>query len=403
VKEMLFTVLLVIILLAILAWIGYFSITIINYYRIPRLSKTSYEPLKNSPVVSVIIPTRNEAFRIEPCIKSLKSQIYPNLEILIIDDSTDNTVDVIRKIVGNDARFRIIKQDKLPEGWVGKPHALQQGSTLAKGEWLVFIDADTSHEPELISQVVSYAVDKKVDFVSLVPKHICKTFWEKVIQPIPLSIIPVLSPMAKVNKQDSKAAVAFGPFIMIKRDVFEKIGGYETIKSRIADDAEIAKLVKTAGFKMNLVNAQSLMDVRMYESFHDIWEGWGKNIFLGIVQKRKMKKKGVQILFLIFGSTGVFGVMIFPFIMFLISAFAFMVTENFQWERILIFSTFLWVISIFLQFGIQKRYKIGDAKYSILAFVGGLVTIGIFLSSARQTISESGVKWKGRTYSSKGS
>ena len=154
---------------------------------------------KTVPFVSVIIPSRNEAYRIGKCIKSLKLQTYPRLEILIVDDSTDDTVQVIKSIVRNDGRFKVIKEDKLPDGWIGKPHALQQGSTQAKGEWLLFIDADTYHDPELIERAVEYAIKKKLDMLSLVPHHICESFWEKVIQPIPLGIffpyeVPSLTP-----------------------------------------------------------------------------------------------------------------------------------------------------------------------------------------------------------------
>jgi len=225
------------------AWIFYFIITMGNYRKIPNLSSTSEKILdKSTPLVSAIIPTRNEAYRVEKCIRSLKAQTYPNLEIIIVDDSSDNTVNIINSIIGNDRRFKIIKQKKLPSGWIGKPFALQQGSTLVKGAWLVFIDADTSHNPELIKKTVEYAIKNDIDMLSLVPRHLCQSFWEKVIQPIPLGLIPAISPLAKVNKQDRKVAIAFGPFILIKHSVFDSVGGYRSIKGQIADDAEMAKV-----------------------------------------------------------------------------------------------------------------------------------------------------------------
>ncbi len=385
-----------------LLWIFYFIITIGNYRKMPYLSKKSKSIANmSSPFVSVIIPTRNEAYRVEKCIKSLKEQTYPNLEIIIVDDSTDNTVDIIKKIIGNDQRFTIIKQDKLPSGWVGKPFALQQGGSQSRGEWLIFIDADTSHDPELITKTVEYAIKNNIDMLSLVPRHICKTFWEKVIQPIPLSLIPAISPLAKVNKKESKIAIAFGPFILLKNSVFTSVGGYQKIKGQIADDAEMAKLVKDSGFKLGLVNAQDLMSIQMYEKFSEIWEGWSKNIFLGLVQKRGINSKTMRILVAFIGALGIFALMVFPFIATVISVLLTLFVSNNQFQQFLIFSLFLWLLAISVQFCIQRYYRIGDPKYAILSFLGGIITIGIFLNSAIKSLSGSGVSWKGRVYSTK--
>ncbi|MDH7507174.1 MAG: glycosyltransferase family 2 protein [Candidatus Thermoplasmatota archaeon] len=385
-----------------MGWILYFIMTIGNFKRLPFLSKIfSKNIMQSYPLVSIVVPTRNEEYRVEKCIISLKKQTYPNLEIIIVDDSTDNTIDIIKNIIGNDQRFSIIKQKKLPEGWIGKPFALQQGSTYAKGKWLVFIDADTYFEPELIMSTLDYAVKNNIDLLSLIPRHVCQSFWEKVIQPIPLGLIPAISPLAKVNKEDSKTAIAFGPFILIKHSVFDSVGGYQTIKGQIADDAEIAKLVKKAGFRLQLVNAQNMMNIRMYEKFSEIWEGWSKNIFLGLVQKRDINTKFKQLLVTLAGSIGIFGLMVFPFVATFISVLLVIFVSFLQFQHFLIFSIALLIISISVQYCIQKYYRIGDPKYALLSFLGGILTIGIFLNSAIKSLSGAGVSWKGRIYSSK--
>jgi len=391
-------------IICLLGWIGYFIITMGNYRKMPYVSKKTEQPIDNPPpLVSVIVPTRNEAYRVEKCIKSLKTQTYPNLEIIIVDDSSDNTVEIINNIIGNDKRFIIIKQEKLPSGWIGKPFALQQGSSQAKGDFLIFIDADTSHDPELVTKTVGYAIKNNIDLLSLVPRHLCQSFWEKVIQPIPLGLIPAISPLAKVNKKESKVAIAFGPFILIKHSVFNRVGGYETIKGQIADDAEIAKLVKNTGFKLGLINAQDLMNIRMYERFSEIWEGWSKNIFLGLVQKRDIHSKAKRLMVALAGAIGIFALMVFPFIITLITLILSFFVSFSQWQSYLISSIFLWIVSVSIQFCIQKYYRIGDPKYAILNFLGGIITIGIFLNSALKSFSGKGVTWKGRIYSTKGS
>lgn len=373
-----------------------------NYRLIPHLSQASIkDSFKTLPFVSVIVPTRNEAYRIEDCIKSLKAQTYPNLEILIVDDSTDNTVKVIKSIVGDDKRFRIIKEEKLSGGWVGKPHAMQQGSKEAKGEWLLFIDADTAHDPEIITRSVEHAIKNKLDMLSILSHLVCKSFWEKIIQPVLTGLIIFISPLGKTNDPKSKFAFALGPFILIKLSVFNKVGGYETIKNRIADDVEMAKLVKESDFKIGLAHAQSMMKLRMYERFSEIWEGWSKNIFLGLVQKRGISSKASQILVVLIGLFVVFDMVVLPFFALVLSGIIYLLMHSLPWLYMLLFSFSIWLLATLIQFYVHKRFGIGVPKFAPLYFLGGIITMGIFLNSAIKTISGSGVTWKGRTYSDK--
>jgi len=368
----------------------------------PHLSKNPPKiPLKNPPLISIIIPSRNEEHRIGKCIQTLKSQTYQKLEFIVVDDSTDNTVEIIKNIVKDDKRFKLIKQEKLPKGWIGKPFALQQGSKIAKGEFLLFIDADTYYDPVLIERAVDYVLQNKLDMLSLAPRHICKSFWEKVIQPIPLGALPAASPLAKVNDPKSKVALAGGPFLMIKHSVFKKIGGYQTIKGCIADDTTLAKVVKTSGFRLGLINAQSMMSLRMYEKFSEIWEGWSKNSFLGLVQKREINSKLLQIAILLGILFIMFYVLVFPFSVMIISIYMTLVLRSLLWQNLLLLALLTWIISVLAVVYVQRCFHIGKARYAPLTiFLGGIIMMGIFLNSASKTLSGKGVTWKGRTYSS---
>ena len=389
-------------IISFLFWILYGLRTIINYRMIPKLSKVTLgDSSKSVPLVSLIVPTRNEAYRITNCIKSLKAQTYPNLEIIIVDDSTDNTVKVIKNIIGDDKRFKIIKEEKLSKGWVGKPHAMQQGSNIAKGDWLLFIDADTAHNPDIINRAIEHAIKNKLDLLSLLSNLVCKSFWEKIIQPIPTGLLIFISPLGKVNDPKSKIAFALGPFMLIKRSAFNKVGGYETIRGKIADDTEMAKLLKESGFKIGLAHAQDLMRLRMYECFSEIWEGWSKNIFLGLVQKRRISSKALQVLVVLIGLFVVFNMIVLPFLAMLISGIIFLITDSTSWYFVLLSSFVLWLISTLIQLVVHSCYYIGKARYSPIYFIGGIVTMGMFLNSAIKTLSGTGVTWKGRTYSDK--
>lgn len=388
-------------LLSLSLWTAYFIVIARDYHKTPHLSKNpSKKTLRNPPLISIIIPSRNEEHRISRCIQTLKTQTYSNLEVLIVDDSTDHTVEVIKNIVGEDKRFKIIKQKKLPDGWVGKPFALQQGSENAKGDWLLFVDADTWYDPVLIEKTMEYALENNLDMLSLAPRHICKTFWEKVIQPIPLGAIPALSPLTKVNDPKSKVVLAGGPFILIKRYVFNKIGGYQTIRSCIADDVELAKLVKTSGFRLGLVNAQSMMNLRMYERFREIWEGWSKVSFLGLVQKRGVESKTFQTLLFLLLLFTMFDLLVLPFFAILISISMTLVTGLTFWKYLLLFAFLTWLLSTLALAYAQRVYRIGEPLYAPLTLLlGGFVMLGVVADSTFKTLSGRGVTWKGRRYS----
>jgi len=388
--------------ISLITWIMYFVVIFLGYRKMPHLSKNPPKiPLKNPPLISIIIPSRNEEHRIGKCIQTLKSQTYQKLEFIVVDDSTDNTVEIIKNIVKDDKRFKLIKQEKLPKGWIGKPFALQQGSKIAKGEFLLFIDADTYYDPVLIERAVDYVLQNKLDMLSLAPRHICKSFWEKVIQPIPLGALPAASPLAKVNDPKSKVALAGGPFLMIKHSVFKKIGGYQTIKGCIADDTTLAKVVKTSGFRLGLINAQSMMSLRMYEKFSEIWEGWSKNSFLGLVQKREINSKLLQIAILLGILFIMFYVLVFPFSVMIISIYMTLVLRSLLWQNLLLLALLTWIISVLAVVYVQRCFHIGKARYAPLTiFLGGIIMMGIFLNSASKTLSGKGVTWKGRTYSS---
>ena len=234
--------------------------------------------------------------------------------------------------------------------------------------------------------------------LSILSHLVCKTIWEKIIQPIPTGLLIFITPLGKVNDPNSKQSFALGPFILIKHTVFDKIGGYDKIKKRIADDVELAKLLKTSGFRIGLARAYNMMNLRMYESFKDIWQGWSKNIFMGLVQKREIQKKTSQVFVLLIGLFVVFIMIVFPFLSILLSLLlnSFISTPIFS--LITLFSILIWVGSLIIQISVHKKYSIGNPFYSPLFFIGGIVTMLIFINSAIKTLSGSGVKWKDRTY-----
>jgi len=239
------------------------------------------EPL---PLISVLIPARNEERNIKNCIASLLRQNYPNLEIIVLDDnSADQTYKIAKDLSLLSRKLKIIKGKKLPPGWNGKNWACHQLSQKAKGEWLLFTDADTTHQPNSISTAFAAAKKNNSVFVTLIPGFINKTWSEKLVLPIIHFAFLVLVPFKLINySKDCRLAFAIGPFMMIKKDFYSGFGGYESIKKEIVDDFALAKTVKKNKGKITILDGTRFMKVRFYVNFRELWYGLSKNTYTAI-------------------------------------------------------------------------------------------------------------------------
>jgi len=244
-------------------------------------------PSKSSPLVSVIVPARNEERNIRRCVTSLLEQDYGNYEVIIVDDdSTDGTehvLDEIAQIHPQQNRLYILRLRELPEGWTGKPHALHAGVQEARGDWLLFTDADTCHEPYALRSTVTQATANQLDLLSLVTRQELPGFWNKVLMPMAYLGISMQYPINKVNDPSSSIAIANGQFILLRRSVYERLGGYARpdLRETLIDDRDLAHVVKQSGYRMRFVDGRALVHVRMYQGLKETWRGWRKNVYLG--------------------------------------------------------------------------------------------------------------------------
>ncbi len=253
--------------------------------RLPEARRTSTPRVH--PRVSIIVPVRNEERNITRCLNSLLAQDYPSYEILVVDDgSTDGTNAILEKIAQThpqSERFRVLHLHELPDGWAGKPHALHEGSLHTSGDFMLFTDADTYHAPETLRLVVSRAEERNLDLLSLGTTQELPSFWERVTMPMAFLGISIQYPLSKINDPRSPLALANGQYLLIRRSVYEGLDGYNRPEMRhtLVDDLDLARLVKGAGFTLEIADGRHLVSVRMYQSLHEVWEGWGKNIYLG--------------------------------------------------------------------------------------------------------------------------
>jgi len=225
-------------------------------------------------MLSIVVPARDEEANIERCVRSLLGQTLRNVEVIAVDDrSSDATLAILRRLSAEDPRLRVVAGKPLPEGWVGKPWALEQGVAAASGAWLLFTDADSYHEPDAESSTLQFALERNVDAVSLATRQELGSFWERAVLPSILSVIVV----GFANRP-----LANGQYILVSRAAYEGLGGHCAVRGEIAEDVAFAKLMHDDGrFRLRLANGTHLVKVRMYRSLPEIWEGFTKNVFIG--------------------------------------------------------------------------------------------------------------------------
>ncbi|MGH2522212.1 MAG: glycosyltransferase, partial [Anaerolineales bacterium] len=254
----------------------------------PGLPVPSAPPDPGGPLISVVVPARNEARNIRRCVAALLAQTHPRLEVLVVDDrSTDATPRILAELAAQDgeARLRMIPGAPLPEGWAGKPHALMQGADMARGEWLCFVDADTFAGPDLLASTYAAACAHSADLLSVLTLQELRTFWEKAVMPIVFTGIALSFSPERVNDPRRPEAIANGQFILIRRAAYEAVGGHRALRGSLVEDKDLAERVKRAGYRLILADGRALARTRMYTSFKEIWEGWTKNIYFGLRDK----------------------------------------------------------------------------------------------------------------------
>ncbi len=239
------------------------------------------------PLVSIIVPARDEERNIRRCVTSLLEQDYERFEVIVVDDgSTDQTGAILDEIAATHprgSRLWTLRLRDLPVGWAGKPHAIHMGTQEANGTWLLFTDADTWHAPNALRSALTQALEEQADLFTLGSTQELPDFWNKTLMPVAFMGISMLYPPRLVNDPESPVAVANGQYILIRRKVYEMIGGYarRDLRYTLLDDRDLARVVKENGFKLRFVDGRGLLHVQMYHGLDEIWRGWRKNAYLG--------------------------------------------------------------------------------------------------------------------------
>ena len=367
-----------------------FSITmlILNYRLIPKLAPGVYKsPVDSAPLVTVIVPARNEEANIERCVLSLLSQDYPNFELIVVNDrSSDSTGEILERLAKRDERLRVIHGVEPPAGWMGKNHAIYQGVARAKGDYLLFVDADLQLERECLTQAVGFAMERGSDLLTLLPKLINRTFWERVVQPSIGQLVLTWFPAGLINDpRRKKVASANGPFMMFNRKAYEQIGGHEAVKGDIVEDLALARMIKQSDHRLSYVLGIDLARLRMYTSLKEIWNGWSKNFYVGV---------GGNAVGAIIAMIGMFALFLLPW---LLGPAALIIwasgAQSAGWTAA---GALAVLLSAVLWRRIQDALYRGEAHTAWLQALGFSVVLGILANSTFLALTGRKVGWKGR-------
>jgi len=348
-----------------------------------------------APLISICIPARNEENNIRNSVESALGQDYPNIEVIVLDDrSTDSTLTQLAEIAARDSRLVPINGTDLPAGWAGKPFALFQASAAARGEWLCFVDADTFLAPQAISSCYAKALETEADMFTTMNEQILGSFWEKVIMPLVMTALSVGFSPRKVNDPTTRDAIANGQFIMIRRTVYDAIGGHEKVKDQIVEDKAISEQVKWNGHHLVVADGSQVIRTRMYTNLPSMWEGWTKNIYLGLRDHPSMLMLGA------FGATLALIAALFLPIWPLLGINWYLNGGKWLAVAVTIEALIIWASVIYARARVARGMRI-SAWYALTTPLGAGIFAAMMLTSAWKVISGQGVTWRGRTYHSK--
>ncbi len=357
--------------------------------RLPRRLHPPTRAAEPAPLVSVVIPARNEERSIGTCLESVCASDYPDFEVIVVDDRSDDaTANVARSVPrGRARRVLVVEGDELPEGWFGKPWACAQGVRGTQGGLLLFTDADTVHSPELLGMAVAGLEEDRADALSVMGRQLMETFWERVIQPQIFLLMVLRFPDLRRHCEPDrwKGAIANGQFILIRRTTYDDVGGHEAVKNEVVEDLRLAQILCQAGKRLSIREAEAHFATRMYRSLGELIAGWSKNMATGA--RQSLPPAVGALLMPVALLTGVTLWIVPPAVGVLALAAVVPVAWG-VWAA--------WITGISAVFwGLGNRRVGAPSWYGLLYPLGAAMGLYIFL---RSWLRGSRIEWKGREY-----
>ena len=372
-----------------LPWIVPPLVVLVRGRRSRSLGDVSAEPPRDAPLVSVVIPARNERRNIERCVRSVLATRYPALEVIVVDDhSTDGTGDIARAIARDDDRVRVVNAPELPPDWFGKQWACATGARAARGTLLLFTDADTRHAADLLPRAVNAARERGADLFTVAGDQEMHSFWERVIQPQVFALISIrYGGTEQVSSAKRPAdAIANGQFILVRRDTYDAMRGHDVVRDCVAEDLALAQEWVRAGRRVVMMLALDQLSTHMYASLRELVGGWRKNIFAGGRHATLGGRVGRAAYPVFLLGAPLFGLA--PVIVLLLSAVGALSSAWLTWSTVVVAATVAFWLAIY-------RFMRAPVLY---AFAYPLGLAMLFYIAAGAVARGNRVEWKSRRY-----
>src|SRR2546425_2239138 len=338
------------------------------------------DPVSSQPVVSVIVPARNEEACLGACLESLEAQPGVRFEIIVVDDgSTDRS----RQIAQSFAGVHVIDAAPLPPGWSGKNNAMWTGASQARGEWLLFTDADTVHRSGSLARALAEAQQHDAALLSYSPEQEVHGFWEKAVMPVIFAELAATYRPSQVSDPASPAAAANGQYLLISREGYDAVGGHAAVATSLLEDVALARAMKASGRKIFFRFGGDAIRTRMYRSFAQLREGWTKNLALLFPSPVRLALLRLTEFVLIVGSAAV-------------------AVAWFQGGRRQVAGALGLLAILLFRFFVRRIRNAHFSWDANLLALFGLPLFSYLLMRSRLSYKRGRVSWKGRTYTGSG-
>ena len=257
-------------------------VTFLRHYKLTDKCK-NLPALTRYPKLSIIVTARDEAEKIAQCLTSLVNLSYPDLEIIAVNDrSRDATGQIMDKLAAENPRIRVLHIETLPEGWLGKVHAMHTAGQIATGEFLLFTDGDVIYETHALEQAMRYVTAQQLSHLCLIPHFLSGTLWENaLVNFFGMTFIMSLRPQA-INSNNSKFYAGVGAFNLVSKNAYQQLGGHQSLRLEIIDDMRLGRLIKQHGFASHLLLADNLLSLKWHSTVKGVIKGIEKNAFAAL-------------------------------------------------------------------------------------------------------------------------
>lgn len=361
-----------------LAWLSVTLWLLINSSKIEYLSALPVRDDFNYPSVAIIIAVRNEEYGLRAALTSVCNLDYPAYTIIVVNDrSTDNTAAILSEVQVAYRNVHVITIDKLPEGWLGKNHALYKGYKAAKADYLLFTDADVVYDKSVLKKALGYAIEHKLDHLTILPGIISKSgILSSVLMTFVIMLTSVQRPWA-VRKQTSKASMGVGAFNLVKTIAYERAGTHEAIKMRPDDDLKLGAFLKASGGKADVLYGTGMLLVEWYSSVKEFINGLMKNVFSGF---------DYNVFKAIGGALGTLVVFVLPLPVMLPSG-------N-------VFAVYCALLLLLCQLILYYKMPGTESKwwFGLLSVYGGVIMLYVVIKATVKTLRDGGIYWRGTFY-----